>query len=383
MGRWLRAALLVGLLLALAFVTVRPFRIAVLTLAVTPELLDTGPRVLSALVPAPQRITVEYGPASSPDLMDLYLPRDGAAQRPAMLLVLGVHPVPRDHPAVVRVAEALTRLGIVVAVPESAAMKAGAIRPAEPDGLVAAFEVVAARREVDARRIGFAGFSVGGSVALIAAADPRIADRLAYVNAFGAYADASAYLVEIVTRSMVVDGRPIPWMPGELTRTTYLELVLGFLPDRPMRERLRDRLAPAFLRPDPPRALYDETFAATLDRDALALYRLSTAASAPEARAALDELSPGARATLAQLSPVTFAADLRAPIFLMHDEADDAIPFAQLDRLAKAIPARLLQRVTAFRLFEHVQPRRGLDPGALPEIWKLFWHLQAALDRAL
>ena len=399
--RALRVVLVAVLVLVLAagaaFATVRPFRIAVLTAALVPELLDRDPRILSALVPEPQRLTFAYGADAS--LMDLYLPSGGGAAgelrgtarasagavrgHPVVVLVLGVNPVPRDHPAVIRTAVAIARLGLAVAVPESAAVKAGEIRAADPGALVDAFETLAGRAEIDGERIGFAGFSAGGSVALVAAADPRIAERVAYVNAFGAWADPGTFLVDIVTRSMAVGGDTLSWSPGELTRTTYLELVLGFLEDQGMAELLRERLSPWFTGAElPGRPTFDPAIAAALEGDARVVYELSTAPDRATAEAALARLS-ASRATLQALSPVRVAARLRAPIYLMHDEADAAIPYSHLERLAAAVPAEALQRVTLFALFDHVQPRSGLDPAALPEIWKLAWHLQAVMDRAL
>ena len=380
-----------------AFATVRPFRIAVLTAALVPELLDRDPRLLSALVPAPQRITIPFGADAS--LMDLYLPargglaardgavRAGAAQppgHPVVVLVLGVNPVPRDHPAVVRTALAISRLGLAVAVPESAAMRSGRIAAADPGALVDAFEALARRPGVDAERIGFAGFSAGGSVALVAAADPRIAERVAWVNAFGAWADAQTFLVDIVTRSTTVGANPVPWSPGELTRSTYLDLALGFLDDPVLAETVDEHLAPWFEGEElPPLPTFDPAVAALLTGDARVVYELSTALDRAAAEAALARLSATARAPLEALSPVRVADRLRAPVYLMHDVADTAIPYGHLERLAAAVPPEALQRVTLFALFDHVQPRGGLDPAALPEVWKLLWHLEAVMDRAL
>lgn len=397
------AAILVA---AAAFVTVRPFRIAVLTAALVPELLDKDPKLLSAFVPGPTRLTVSYGADGS--LMDIYLPAGGvdaggaaaagpgtgddagrvptaiASGYPVVVFVLGVNPVPRDHPAVVRTAQAIARLGLAVTVPESPAMRTGQIRAAEPHGLVEVFEALAGRPEIDRDRIGFAGFSAGGSVALVAAADPEIAGRVAYVNAFGAWADPETFLVDIVTRSMALGNGTAPWSPGELTRTTYLQLALGFVDDPSLVALIRDRLAPSFAGEQlPERPTFDPAIAAALHGDALVVYQLSTAPDRATAEEALGRLSPIARATLDGLSPVAVAPQLRAPIYLMHDQGDTAIPYSHLERLAAAVPPDVLQRATLFALFDHVQPREGIDPAALPEFWKLAWHLQAVMDRAL
>ena len=50
------------------------------------------------------------------------------------------------------------------------------------------------------------GVSVGGSLALIAAAEPAIADRLAWVGSFGAYADAAELTTEVLTHQYRLDG---------------------------------------------------------------------------------------------------------------------------------------------------------------------------------
>ena len=386
-----RLAQLIVVLIALAivalvaFATLRPFRIGALTLALVPELLGAGPQALSALTPTPTRISLSYGVARS-DRLDLYLPEppgSAAEPRPAVILVLGVNQVALDHPAVVRTAMALARIGLIVAVPADTELAAGRIGPGAPAHLVEAFQAVAARPEIDPEKVGLAGFSAGGSLALIAAADPAIAERVAYVNAFGAYADAATLLAEIGSRSVVIDGAARAWQPGELSRRASLELILGAISDETMRSLLRDKLAPVVTEGGPP-PTFDPAFAARLDGDALVAYRLLTATSRSDADAALADLSAPAQAVLAALSPVTVAADIRAPVFLMHDVGDDAIPFADFEPLAAVIPAASLRRATAFEIFDHVQPDAGgIGLEQVPDLWNLFVHLRDVLDLAL
>ncbi len=386
--RRIRRLLVCVLVLAIvgtaAFAIVKPFRVAVQTLALVPELLNAGPQPLSALSPEPTRVSTTYG-GSRPDRIDIYVPggtRTGT-RHPALVLVLGVNRVPLDDPRVVRFASSVARLGLVVAAPESTAMKSGRIGREEPSRLVEAFELVANRPEVDQTRVGIAGFSVGGSIALIAAADARIADRVAYVNAFGAYASASRLLVDIATHTVLAGGESRPWEPGEMTKRVFLTLLVGLVAQAPTAEELSRRLAPFILDPKSTPAPYDAAFAARLPPDALAVYRLATARDRGAAEAAIAALPVSTRQLLAAISPTTFADELRAPVFLMHDEADDAIPFAHLEPLAAAVPPPHLRRTTSFRLFDHVEPGTGIGVTELPEIWKLFWHLQDVLNQGL
>jgi hypothetical protein len=383
------AALLVGVIATgVLYVAVQPFRVAVLSLLLVPELLDDAPRPLSALTADPTRISVTYGTIRQ-DRMDIYLPSGSPVELstperyPVMMMILGINPLPLDDERVMRLGSALARLGFLVAAPESSEMRERRIAPEEVDHLVEAFETVAARPDVDPDRIGMVAFSAGAGIALLAAADERIADRVAYVNSFGGYGDAGTYLVELATRSIVVDGVRRPWTPNDLARQVFLNLVLEIVDDPDVRQRLRERLEPVVLPEEPPpNNAWDEAFAATLEGDARAVYRLATASSASVAEAAIADLSQEERTRLARLSPNLYAERLQAAIFLMHDEDDAAVPFSQLHPLAAAVPEDRLERVSEFTFFDHVSPV-GVSPGAIPQLWTLFRHITEVAEFGL
>ena len=95
----------------------------------------------------------------------------------------------------------------MVLIPGSSGLAGGHIVPEEVDAVVSEVELLRARPDVDPARIGILGFSVGGSVAIQAAADPRIADKLVLVNAFGSYNDATDLVRAAATRSLAVCRR--------------------------------------------------------------------------------------------------------------------------------------------------------------------------------
>ena len=367
---------------ALAILTIRPVRLAAQTAALVPEFMDAGPRPLQ-LVPAPRRESVGYGVARE-DRLDLYLPHDAGPgrPRPAVVLVLGVHRVPLDHPAVVRVATAIARIGLVGAVPESAELRAGRLGPSEAAHLADAFAVVATRPEVERGRVGLAGFSAGGSLALLVASEPAVASDVAWVNAFGAYGDADMLLAEVATRRISVGGEMRPWQPGDLTRGVIRELLLATAASAAERTRLAAAIDPLLAKDRPPPGA-DPAVVGALSGDARAAYRLVVSETHAEALAAVASLSAETRSRLEALSPTTVAGRVRAPVFLMHDDGDDAIPISQLEGLAAAYrEAGTLRRATTFQLFDHVQPAAGLGLEAIPELATLFDHVQALLDIA-
>lgn len=365
---------------SVAFVAVPPFATAVRATGLLAELLEFGVRPLSATTSAPLRTTTTYG-SSPADRLDIYLPADAVADasRAAVVLSLGIHPLSLDHPDISRIAGGVARLGLVVGVPESTALNETRVTPEEPARLAEAALVVAARPEVDPTRVGIAGFSAGASVALVAAADPRIADSLAFVSAFGGYADAGTLLVDVATRTQRVDGQTRltrPWAAEPYVRRDIAALLLATIRPSRERDRLEALLAPVIESDDPPTGPDPAVLAELQRADVRVAYQLIAAASREDAEAALADLSDEVRGPLAAISPVSAAAGLRTRVFLMHGESDRSIPISHVHLIADALPEGVLARLTVFDLFQHVQPGKdGLTLEQAPDLWQLYLYL--------
>ena len=247
MGR-LRRIGLVLLVLAVVAVAWEPTRVGLQTAVLLPNLLGAGVRPLSLFSETPRRSAVEYRPGregGAPELAELWLPSWASPDRKAgaILLVLGVNNVGRNQVVVARVADALARTGLAVLVPDSRVLLEGRLEVGEIDGVVRAFDLLASRPEVDPQRVGVAGFSVGGSLALLAAADPRIADRVRFVNAFGAFGDASTYLASVAAHAYRDgEGGEVAWTPSPLAREIYLRFMLDQVADAGDRRALERAL---------------------------------------------------------------------------------------------------------------------------------------------
>ena len=328
----LLAAYVAGLLVG------SPVLTATRTTLLLADLVELPVRPLGLVSAEPRRETISYGAPA--DRLDLYLPAEAGSgdQRPAVILALGVHPQPIDSPDVTRVAAAIARIGVVVGVPDSSALRDLRIERDEPAHLADAVLAVAARPEVDAERVGLAGFSAGASIALIAAADPRIAPQLAYVSAFGGYADAETLLVDAASRSMVLNGETVGWAPDE-----------GIVRD--LRALLAHAAGPHFAD------------------------RLFTAVDRPAAAAMLAELPDQVRRDLAAISPLSHVPEVMAPVYLLHGTTDSAIPVSHAHLLDAALGDQV-RRLTVFGRFGHGQPGEvGLALDDAPDLWALLLHL--------
>lgn len=368
----------IGLLVVLALLIAwEPSRVAMQTLVLVPSLLGAGPQPLALFSTEPVRSSVPYRTgAAADDLAELWLPANASADDSAgaILLVFGVNNVGRNHPAIERVADALARTGVAVLVPDSRTLLAGRLEVGEIDGVVQAFELLAARPEVDPARVSIAGFSVGGSLALLAAADPRISGRVQWVNAFGAYADAGSYLASVAAHGYELDGATVAWEPTPLAREVFLRFLLDQVRGADA-EALRARYETPVLDGQLPEA--SSSLEASLTTDAgRAVYRLLVAGSLDAAEAAVAALPPGSLAFIDGLSPARHVAGLTADVRLMHETEDHHVPFVQSRLLEAALAdARGELRLTEFRLFDHVQPDDIDLIAAAPELWKLWGHL--------
>jgi hypothetical protein len=87
------------------------------------------------------------------------------------------------------------------------------------------------------------GFSYGGSLALVAAADERVAGCIDLVATFGAYADLIGVLQAAVTGVSVVNGKDYPWHSADesIVRTMLHDAATRLVPENE-REPLRRAL---------------------------------------------------------------------------------------------------------------------------------------------
>lgn len=116
---------------------------------------------------------------------DLYSPAHGRAS-PGIVILLGAVLEGRRYPPLVGLAEAVARAGYAVLVPELGRLRELVLDRAAVADAEAAVRLLRAQPEVRPGPVGLYGFSVGASVALLAAAEDRDG-AIAFVAGLGAY----------------------------------------------------------------------------------------------------------------------------------------------------------------------------------------------------
>jgi pimeloyl-ACP methyl ester carboxylesterase len=264
-------------------------------------------------------------------------------QRPALVVLNGVTARGRRHPAVERLAIALGRAGFVTCVPDPPGLARGPIGTATLQATIGLVDAAAA--QAPCHRVGLVGVSLGGTLALLAAEEPDLADRITVVACIAPHLDFAGAL------RLAANGNA----PGFLSLVSARSLLAG-LPASPERDALLERLD----------AVGDD------DRDPLAVLAGAHADDGVRAvcelllntdPARFDELytrlPAELQADVARLSPLAAAEKLRAPVELALPTHDKYVPAAHNVAFARAaVNTRV--RLTFTAALDHAVPKLSL-----------------------
>lgn len=168
---------------------------------------------------------------------DLYRPAAGGAH-PGIVICLGVVPFGVDHPQVPRLGNALARAGFAALLYWSPAMRDLRLDPEDVENIALAYRWLVEQPYVDAARSGLFGTCVGGSFALMAAADPLIRDRIGFVGAYAPYSSMWTFARDIASATRSYGDRLEPWRVDPLTRKVFVHSLAALLePDEAERVR--------------------------------------------------------------------------------------------------------------------------------------------------
>ena len=328
------AALMVIVLISAALVFSKHGRPAVISALMLPDMmvyLLVRPITWFTAEPIVERVSIDDG-SSGGIIADIYRPPDDD-RHGVIIFSMGAPPLDLDDSRLVKLGEDAARAGMVMVVPFSTRLDAELIEPEEVDSLVGIFQYLEEQPYVDPGLVGYIGVSVGGSLALLAAADPRIAERVNYVVSFGGFFNALDTLVAVGSGRMSYNGRVEAWEPD--SHTVYVMAC----------QLLEGRSDPCDRRLATPegRAAYDILNDGDPDRTG----------------ELLRDLPPAVLTKLDRLSPSEVIDGLQAEIFIVHDRGDAFIPYVESRRLRDALAGRDDVHFTEVSLFEHVEPRLG------------------------
>jgi acetyl esterase/lipase len=137
---------------------------------------------------------------------------------PSLVFASGATPEGRTHPIVLRFGLALARSGYMISIPELPGVADGVLTPATLDAAIRSTTEIADAQQSLHGRVGLVGVSVGGTLALLVAAEPQLAARISIVSCIAPFTDLKRVIL-LATTGMYRDDsgtlRPYP-VPVEL-----------------------------------------------------------------------------------------------------------------------------------------------------------------------
>src|SRR3989344_2921732 len=287
---------------------------------------------------------------------DLYRPLAFSEKVPGVVFSYGTVFSVKD-PRIVKLSTALAQSGIAVLVPHFPDLLGDRVHERTARQMADAFLFLGNQDFVDARAVGFIGFCVGGSLALIAAADPAISQKVAFVHVISPYADLASFAASVFANAYETEAGIVAWHPSPQTLSVFQQELLELLSDREQRI-LEQALVTRYLSDDAQE---------TLSPDAQRLWKLFRGGMLQDMRELLQGLSDEFQETARLRSPKTYVSGVSAPVFIATG-FDAFIPPTESAALAQAFGKQA--RFARFSFLEHVDPT-----GDLPlrkRVWEAF-----------
>jgi dienelactone hydrolase len=340
------------------------------------------PALVSAEQPAPLTLLGDQVrhvqktiPSGGTVYLDIYEPATSVpplpGSREGLVLIPGVGDN-RQVPQLINLSEALARAGIVVEDMTTPTLLNNDISPVDSDGVVQAFNYLSHWPGVGANRIGIAGFSGGGPLACLAAVDPRIRDRVAFVTLFGSYFNAESVLRVYGRRAITVNGQSIPWYPAQYPLQVLADVMADGLSSYD-----GTLLVSAFVPHGTPLNSAD---LASMSPAAVAAYHLLEGDEPQRVNQNIAALSPKIHTLLNKLSPSSVYEKIKAPIYLLHSRDDTSLPVTESQKFAAALARIHHPYIYAeFGIFNHVlvQPNLSIFQilSAAPALFRILYEI--------
>jgi dienelactone hydrolase len=273
--------------------------------------------------------------------------------RGAMIIIAGVGDN-RDNAQLINLESSIARSGVVVLSLITPALINYNLSPDDSSAVVAAFQFLEHRPEVNSRAIGMVGISAGGGLVSLGAADARIRDRVAYIALFGSYFDTAQLMANIGHRALqdAHGSYTKPWHPQDVPLYVLASTVADLLPAKDGKlivEAFRDHTA------IPPQTL------ASFSPAGVAIYHLLRGDEPDRVDANIAQLTPAMHARLDALSPQNSASNIHAHIYLLHDRQDEFVPYTESVNFGNWLDAHHRDyHLVLFDIFQHVEVQTGL-----------------------
>jgi pimeloyl-ACP methyl ester carboxylesterase len=296
------------------------------------DLVSNDSRLRKATT-APAFRSLTFNAAGAQLRGDLYIPANGV--RAGLVLVPGLAIAGKNDPRLVALARTLARVNFLVLIPDVPGFRAYHMSTGDVEVLVAAVQRLDALPKMQPRQpMGIGAFSFAAGPALIAALDPRVAQRVDFIVAVGGYQDLRR-LIAYYTSGAQRDDRdtPTPYDKGKWIFALGVSEKLTNASDRLAVQSMARRAIYA----SPGEA--DLPAPGNLSPGAAALLELLGNTNQVRVPMLLERLPAPLRAEITALNPAEQPlAGLHAHLLLLHGRGDNIIPYTESRALEASVP---------------------------------------------
>jgi pimeloyl-ACP methyl ester carboxylesterase len=276
---------------------------------------------------------------------------------PALLFVNGTTPEGRTLPEVQNLARGLARAGYLVVVPDLPGLRRDEITDETLSSTLETARAVADRSDVRDGRVGLIGVSTGATLAILAAQNPEVGDRVSVVAGIAPYTDIRTVL-NVATTDHYREGEEyVPYDADPFLSYVIARSMIAALPPGEDREKLRGELNQVDRQdPDPLAGLRVRT-TDNLSPEARSIVELLANEDPQRFDELYATLPSEIRAKMERLSPLAGDEQVEAPMELASGPRDKYFPVSESFAINSIAPE---SRVTVTEALDHAEPRFSL-----------------------
>jgi pimeloyl-ACP methyl ester carboxylesterase len=301
---------------------------------------------------------------------------DGSGPWPAVVFVNGATRRGRHHPHVQRLARGLARAGYLAVVPDVPGLRRGEITVRTAERTIAVVRAVSAGPEVRKGRVALFGVSVGATLALLAAEEPRLAGRISVVAGIAPYTSLAEVIRIATTGFYRSDGRLFPYRAESFLALVTARSLAAALPRGRDRARLLTRLRAVDDDAPAPLGILRARWTSELGRRARMVVMLLQNRDPRRFDRLYARLPRSFRARMRRLSPIIAVRRLEAPIEIASAPRDKYFPLSESRALARQADVR----ITVTSTLEHAIPEAS--PSGVADLFRFHAFIVRALRRA-
>ncbi len=261
--------------------------------------------------------------------------RKGTQKQSAVIISAGVGLTDYNYKLIDSFASSLADVGITVMIPQTQSMKDDIVNESSIRSYVNAFRYLENQGSVDKKKIGYFGFCAGASFLALAAEDPDIANRVAFLALFSPYNNFVDYLAQTFSRQALTKDGTRNWQPHpqtvELLQKNLMFRTNLLIAGSPNKAEISQKVNDIFTKQE----------------------------NAASKKSAIENLSSKEMLSeAALLSPDHAAKNIKAKTYIFHDYNDTFTPREESERLKAEIPGAELIEPT---IFDHTIFRKDIS----------------------